>query len=76
MHPWFEELDWEALYRKELRPDFAPSNNALEPEYFCQENHASESPNADAAHEYTPTYNGFSYSAGSGCKVELEFKDN
>lgn len=29
-HPWFSSLDWDALYKKELEPEFKPELGDLE----------------------------------------------
>ena len=29
-HPWFKEIDWDALYRKEMEPPYKPSVKSAE----------------------------------------------
>lgn len=38
VHPFFDGFDWDKLYRKEIRPSFAPEiNDPREPKYFDQQ---------------------------------------
>ena len=67
-HPWFAEINWESLIRKEIIPQFVPiltSSNMTD--YFDRE--FTGQPAVDSAGKEeakiasSPTYNGFSFKA-------------
>ena len=71
-HMWFSSINWDALYNKQIRPTYAPNiKDPLDPNFFCEEEFGRDSTpvdnlNFEESYGHSPTYIGFSYSAGSG----------
>lgn len=75
-HEWFREINWNELYARRAKSEFAQDVNLLDPRYFSEENSIAESPNYDTGIAFSPTYNGYSYSAGSGSlSMHLDCED-
>lgn len=76
-HRWFQNIDWDALYRRELKPVFVPSiKNPLDTRYFSEDftqSSIAESPNYEETFASSPTFGGFSFTADrNSCTMELD----
>lgn len=78
-HEWFRDIDWTALYLRQLKPNFVPSiKDPLDSKYFSEDftsTSVHESPDIDEVHGLSPTYIDFSYSGESNCCLESLKRD-
>ena len=81
-HPWFHDIDWNALLKREVRPPFIPtiagSNNLpisnFEREFTVQP--ANDSAGREPKLASSPTYDGFSFKAGGFIDELMEDSNN
>ena len=70
-HPWFDGIDWEALFRKELQPPFVPQvSEEGAPDYVYEEAKRLDPTDSDrsapAFQEQSLTFQGFTYGEQPG----------
>jgi serine/threonine protein kinase len=65
-HPWFQEINWDSLLRKQVPPPFVPNSANGNPIHFFEPEFTRQPAVDSAGREEaklagSPTYNGFSY---------------